>query len=150
MIFLRLFQMDLIRECKHFLTGNLVWKFFKFSSFSFSGCKPKNYWMISIGSSKFKRPRRSKNIVQNVSHVHPHVLEVDSPEGTQQSADYLQDTGIRSSHGPVRYPMRSEAPNGFSGLYFLFHYCQICIANTDMYAFVLKMNNHICNRWKFI
>nr|ABD85300.1 embryonic flower 2 [Yucca filamentosa] len=64
--------------------------------------------------SKFKRRRRSKNIVQSVNHVHPHVLEVDSPEGTQQSADYLQDTGIRSSHGPVRYPMRSEVPNGFS------------------------------------
>lgn len=64
--------------------------------------------------SKFKRPRRAEHIVQNVNHVHPHVLEVDSPEGTQQSADYLQDAGKHSSCGPVRYPTRSEVPNGFS------------------------------------
>ncbi|XP_020277074.1 polycomb group protein EMBRYONIC FLOWER 2 isoform X2 [Asparagus officinalis] len=64
--------------------------------------------------SKFRRPRRSKNVVQNVNHVHPHVLEVDSPEATQHSADYLQDAAICSSRRPVRYPMRTEVPNGFS------------------------------------
>lgn len=83
--------------------------------------------MFSIGRSRIKRPRRSKNIVQNVNHVHPHILEVDSPEATQQSADYLQDAGFRSSHVPVRYPMRSEIPNGLSGLYFLLSYYNLII-----------------------
>lgn len=64
--------------------------------------------------SKLKRPRRSKNIAENVNHVHPHVLELDSPEATQHSADYLDDASIRSSCVPARYPARSEVPNGFS------------------------------------
>ncbi|XP_010935944.1 polycomb group protein EMF2B isoform X3 [Elaeis guineensis] len=57
--------------------------------------------------SKFKRHIRSKNLVQNASHVHPHVLESQSPEAAQEGSheDYLQkENGTCSSYRPIAYP----------------------------------------------
>ncbi|XP_038971227.1 LOW QUALITY PROTEIN: polycomb group protein EMF2B [Phoenix dactylifera] len=45
-----------------------------------------------------------KNLVQNVSHVHPHVLESESPEAAQEGSheDYAQqENGTCSSHSSI-------------------------------------------------
>ncbi|KAJ6841178.1 polycomb group protein EMBRYONIC FLOWER 2 isoform X7 [Iris pallida] len=66
--------------------------------------------------SKLRRHRRLKSSAQSVNHVHPHVLEVDSPEPAMESSHVgcLQDAGIGSSLGPMTYPMVVEHPNGLS------------------------------------
>ncbi|KAJ6791803.1 polycomb group protein EMBRYONIC FLOWER 2 isoform X7 [Iris pallida] len=66
--------------------------------------------------SKLRRRRRLRSSAQNVNHVHPHVLEVDSPEPAMESSHvgYPHDAGIGSSLGPMAYPMVAELPNGLS------------------------------------
>ncbi|XP_008810364.2 polycomb group protein EMF2B-like isoform X2 [Phoenix dactylifera] len=57
--------------------------------------------------SKFKRHIRSKNLVQSACHVHPHVLESQSPEAAQEGSheDYLQkENGTCSSYRLLAYP----------------------------------------------
>lgn len=78
--------------------------------------------MNLIGSSKFKRRRRSKDLVQNVSHVHPHVLELESPEAAQEGSqeDYPQkENGTCSSHRPIAYPTDAVLMNGYNGMYLI-------------------------------
>ncbi|XP_073106428.1 polycomb group protein EMF2B-like isoform X3 [Elaeis guineensis] len=67
--------------------------------------------------SKFKRRRKSKNLVHNVSHVHPHVLELESPEAAQEGSheDYAQkENGTCSSHRPIAYPTDVALINGYN------------------------------------
>ncbi|XP_020585010.1 polycomb group protein EMBRYONIC FLOWER 2-like isoform X3 [Phalaenopsis equestris] len=67
--------------------------------------------------SKFRRRKRLKNLAKNVNHVHPQVLELDSPEGAMEGSDdgYLQKgMDLSSSCRPISYPGVAELPNGFS------------------------------------
>ncbi|XP_072977401.1 polycomb group protein EMF2B [Typha angustifolia] len=67
--------------------------------------------------SKFKRRRRLRNINRAANHVHPQVLESDSPEDARPGLDddYLQkENGTCSSHGPISYTTERVHLNGFN------------------------------------
>ncbi|KAK8967204.1 hypothetical protein KSP40_PGU019463 [Platanthera guangdongensis] len=66
--------------------------------------------------SKFRR-RRLKTLAQNVNHIHPHVLELDSPEEAMEgSEDECLQKGmdLSSSCMPLSHPEVTEIPNGLS------------------------------------
>ncbi|KAK8951544.1 Polycomb group protein EMBRYONIC FLOWER 2 [Platanthera zijinensis] len=67
--------------------------------------------------SKFRRRRRLKTLTQNVNHIHPHVLELDSPEEAMEgSEDECLQKGmdLSSSCMPLSHPEVTEIPNGLS------------------------------------
>ncbi|XP_042427636.1 polycomb group protein EMBRYONIC FLOWER 2-like isoform X1 [Zingiber officinale] len=67
--------------------------------------------------SNFKRCRRSKNNVQTASHVHPHVLEAGSPEGSLAGSrkEYdNKDNGICYSQRPYVSLRDGSLTNGLN------------------------------------
>ncbi|XP_074583896.1 polycomb group protein EMF2B-like [Curcuma longa] len=67
--------------------------------------------------SNFRKRRRSKNSVQTASHVHPHVLESGSPEGSlagSRKEYYNKDNATCYSQRPYASTIDGSLTNGYN------------------------------------